>query len=307
MNTQGKLEFKRFLKSFIIISACSLFADLAVGTSLKYLYNHQTSGFQYRTSYAIDSTKAEYVVLGSSRASHHYDPHIFEQKLNASFYNCGRDAQGIFYSCAVASAIIDRYNPKCVIIDIRPGEFTGNDEGKLASLLPHHNNATIHEFLKYNGRFESLKLLSNVYPYNSIFTSLLLGVTSFNKKRAGDYKGYIELTGAVKDSLTDLKESNIVDKNKVKELTRILFKLDKRHIPSVIVMSPLHYNYSNNALTIKLCRQICSKFKSTKFVYFGDAPICKQGKYFMDNWHLNAAGAKLFSEAMISPILSVTK
>src|ERR1700744_3385387 len=139
MDTQAKAAFKKFLKSFIIILVGLYLSDWIVGACLKYLYKHQTSGFQYRTSYSIDSTKADYVVLGSSRASHHYDPHVFEQKLNASFYNGGRDAQGIFYSCAVASAIINRYTPKCIIIDVRPGDFSGDDEGKLAPLLPYHN------------------------------------------------------------------------------------------------------------------------------------------------------------------------
>jgi hypothetical protein len=305
MNTQVKLEVKKFCKSFIIIVVCIYLADLVVGESLKWLYSHQTSGFQCRTSFAINTTKADYLVFGSSRASHHYDPRVFEQKLNASFYNCGRDAQGIFYSCAVASAIINRYKPKCIIIDIRPGEFTTSDEGKLATLFPYQNNLTIKKVFKYNGGFENVKLLSHIYPYNSIFTSLLLGVTSFNKKRAVDDNGYIKLKGTLTDSVTNLKESDQVDTNKVKELTNLLSKLDKLNIPALLVISPLHYNYSRNSATAKLCAQICSKFKSTKFVYFGDNLLCKQGKYFMDTWHLNAAGAKLFSEEMVDQILSV--
>jgi hypothetical protein len=305
MDRKIKIEIRTFLMSLMLVLAGIYLFDLAIGSCLKYLYKRQRSGLLYRTTYAIDSTKADYLVFGSSRANHHYNPHVFEQELNTSFYNCGRDAQGAIYSCALISAVLKRYSPKCIIIDIRPNEFTVSDEGELTALLPYHDNEVIKKYVNYNGPFENIKLLSHIYPYNSMLTTLMVGVSSFNKKRTEDYKGYIKLDGSgVSPVPADYTNSGSLDSTKIRVFSNLLALLDSSNVPALVVMSPFHFNYKG-AVSIDLCRDLCQKYKSIKFFNFADSAICKQARYFKDDYHLNDEGARIFSEELIAPILSV--
>jgi len=94
---------------FIIILIIS---DFLIGKTLRYIYFNETSGLDYRTTFAIDSTKADIIVFGASRANHHYVPTIFQDSLKMTFYDVGRDGQSIFYHLAILKAILKRYTPK---------------------------------------------------------------------------------------------------------------------------------------------------------------------------------------------------
>ena len=96
----------RFFLKFLLIVALILICDQGIGTILKFFYFRQESGDGYRTTYAIDSTIADILIFGSSRANHSYVPEIFEDKLHYTFYNTGRDGNFILYNYAIFKAII---------------------------------------------------------------------------------------------------------------------------------------------------------------------------------------------------------
>src|SRR5574338_1233267 len=98
-NKRGKKsQFLIKLFSFLIIL---FLLDLAVGSLLKHFYFKQGSGLLYRTTYAMDSTRADILIFVSSTANHHYVPALFEDQLHLSCYNSGRDGNSILYSYAV--------------------------------------------------------------------------------------------------------------------------------------------------------------------------------------------------------------
>ncbi len=297
-----KPDIKRFCKSFFFIVVIIYLLDLVIGSGLKYLYNNQASGYLYRTNYAIDSTTSRYLVLGSSRANHHYDSKIFEEELKSTFYNCGRDGQNIIYSCALTSAIITRYKPEMIIIDVLPNEFTAKDEDRLSSLLPYHDNTAIKPFLKYYSPFEDIKLISHIYPYNSLLTSLIAGLSSQNRTKSEDYHGYSKLEGVLTDQkLDEFRESGQVDSVKIRVFSALLNRLHDSRIPTLVIFSPLYFNYKPTISAI-ICDSLCSKFKSVKFLNFADYPEFKDPMYYNDVNHLNESGAKLFSKKIVKSI-----
>jgi len=48
------------------------------GCIFKQFHSSPVAVANYRTTYVMDSTKADILVFASSRASHHYVPEIFE-------------------------------------------------------------------------------------------------------------------------------------------------------------------------------------------------------------------------------------
>ena len=93
-----------FLKLMWVLSLIFLF-DRGIGMILKHFYFRQGFGERSRTTYVIDSTSAEIIILGSSRANHSYVPEIFESRLSYSCYNAGRDGNFILYNYAIFNAI----------------------------------------------------------------------------------------------------------------------------------------------------------------------------------------------------------
>src|SRR5665647_758185 len=129
-----------FLVKLFLFLIIVFFLDYTIGNILKYLYSKQESGFLYRTTYSIDSTKADILIFGASRANHHYYPQAFENRLHMSCYNTGRDGNSIFYHFAILQAILKRYSPKVAILDFSREEFKRDQESydRLSSLLPYY-------------------------------------------------------------------------------------------------------------------------------------------------------------------------
>ena len=123
---------KKFLLKLLIVLTGMAIADVAVGGLMGHFYFRIRHGEQARTTYAVDSANQKILILGSSRASHHYIPAIIEDSLGMSCYNAGKDKQGVFYSLAILKAVCARHRPQGVILDITPFSF----ETKRAGINP---------------------------------------------------------------------------------------------------------------------------------------------------------------------------
>jgi hypothetical protein len=298
-------ELKSFLKPFLAFVLIMICTDWLVGDAMKYLYDKQRSGRMYRTSYALNTTRADILVIGSSRANHHYNTQILENNLKATVYNCGRDKMGGVYSCAVAAGAIARYTPKLIILDIRPSEFTLSEKDMLAPLLPYNKNQAIQPYIYYNDPYERVKLLSHIYPYNSLLGSLL--AANISADNGDNYNGYIPLTGILKKvKLTDYYEQGIVDTEKVKFYEHLLAQLNARRIPTLVILSPFYYKYHDGS-TVAIAKSLCAPYKSVRFISFAHDSISSNKTLFMDKPHLNHSGAQIFTKKLIASIRDIIK
>ena len=85
MNFIDKIKEKEIpiflIKTFIFLTIL-IMLDFSIGSILQYFYFKQKSGLLYRTTYSLDSTRADLLVLGSSTATHHYNSEIFEKRTS---------------------------------------------------------------------------------------------------------------------------------------------------------------------------------------------------------------------------------
>src|ERR1700681_1259412 len=114
------MKTKEFLQKFFIILICLFLLDKGLGLVLQHYYFKIRHGEQGRITYAIDSCVSETIILGSSRAEHHYVPPVMAEILNSSCYNAGKDKQGLIYSLAMLKMMYRRYSPKEIILDLNP-------------------------------------------------------------------------------------------------------------------------------------------------------------------------------------------
>ena len=296
---------KRFIKKFALLAITLVILDLLIGAVLKYYYFKQKSGLLYRSTYAIDSTRAAVLVFGSSRANHHYVPSVFENKLHATFYNCGRDGCNLLYDLAVISAVLERYKPQHIIIDVMPDEFSRSEEGQLSYLLPYHDNPSINHFIKYNSKFESYKLLSRMYPYNSLLTNIIVGNLSSHKSYSIDDKGYIKLDNVMPFYPKTISQQAKINVNLVRILNDVLITLSRKHIPVTFVISPSYFLFAKENDNVEIIENLCRMYNNVDFFnYENDTAFAAYGLYY-DDLHLNYIGANKFSENLSDKLLRI--
>lgn len=298
-----------FLAKAFLFLIMLIILDFSIGSILKYFYFKQSSGLLYRTTYSLDSTTAEFLILGSSTANHHYDSRIFEKRLGISTYNTGRDGNTIFYNYAIFQSVLKRYKPKIVVLDFNAREFKLNpdDYDRISSLLPYYKkNPELHSIIQLKGFNEKYKLLSKIYPFNSLLFTIAIGNTDFNKSREhiNDENGYIPLNHIwTRKISTEKSVANYeLDSNKMNTLKSIIEKCKSYNIQLYITVSPRFIKYTGD-LSVEIMREIANKSNIPFYDYSRDTSFWKHGEYFADKFHLNNTGAEIFSNKVINKII----
>lgn len=279
--------------------------DFSIGTALRYFYFNQKSGKHYRTTYALDEVKTDMLVLGSSRANHHYHPDIFEKESGMSFYNAGRDGNYIFYHFAVLKSVLKRYTPRVVVLDIVRDEFSTDpfSYDRLSSLLPYYkDHPQIRTVVELRGPYEKIKLLSGIYPYNSTLFSILSGNFGGNSDDLKENKGYVPLEKTLKDSA--VKKSGIIrgtDPIKINIYEEFINECISSGVRLFIICSP-YYTPVTDMKTLEMARIIADKYDISFFDFSHDSVFIDRPDLFADNVHLNDKGAKVFSAAVVQRI-----
>lgn len=299
-----------FLAKGFVFLAILIILDFSIGSILKYFYFKQESGLLYRTTYSLDSTRADFLVLGSSTANHHYNSKIFGKRLGMSAYNTGRDANTIFYNYAIFQSVLKRYKPKIVVLDfnVRELKVSSDNYDRISSLLPYYKeHPEIHSIIELKSPYEKYKLLSRIYPFNSLLFTIAVGTTDFNKSREqiNDENGYVPLTHMWnKKIFTDTDTAKYeLDTNKVNILKSFIAECKNANIQPYITISPRFIKYSGKDLSVELVRKIAGKSNIPFYNYSKDTLFWKHREYFADRVHLNNMGATIFSNKVIDTIL----
>jgi hypothetical protein len=311
MKGKNNKAFNDFvLKAFLVFAVVAIL-DYVFGNILEYYYFKQESGLQYRTTYSMEHTNEDVLIFGASRANHHYHPDVFEKRLNMSYYNVGRDGNPVFYHYAVLKCILKRYTPKIIVMDFTGEEFRKDQQSydRMASLLPYYKkHPEIRSIIELRSPYEKIKLLSSIYPYNSAMFTIAVGNAEFNKKRRGDIKGYVPLTGVWNEPIiTDNTQSHYeVDSNKVNAYTSFIKDCINAGTRLYIVCSPYYFKTTQTDISFALARDIAEKNKIPFFNFFKDSAFTSNHTLFSDMVHLNDDGARVFSNKVIDRIMQAT-
>jgi hypothetical protein len=281
--------------------------DKLTGQVLRHYYFTQKYGALSRTTYAIDSTQAEILVFGSSRASHHYVPDIFEEELHMSFYNTGRDGNFLFYSTAIFKLIINRYKPKIVLLDLLPNElyYDRTSYDRLASLLPYiKDHPEIKGIIELKSPFEKYKLISSIYPFNSLILNIINGNLELFKYSSPEQKGYVPLKNHLLDTILVERKPFVepIDKNKLEALLEIIRLCKKYDIQLILISSPI-YGIVNHDKMSDLIKQLADANNVIYFNFTNNSAFLSTPKYFQDPLHLNHMGAYYFSHVIAKEII----
>lgn len=292
------------LAAFLVLFAA---LDFAMGGILKQLYFKQRSGWEYRTKYSIEDTKADILIFGASRAQQQYNPVYFEERLNQTCYNVGRDGEPIFYFYGVLKAVLKRYTPKTIILDVENKVFKASQSSydRLAVLLPFYkDHPEMRPVIELRSDYEKYKLLSGIYPYNSMLFKLVVGNLKPAKK-GDDIQGYVPLKRALHEPIrtVDFRVGYDLDSNKINTYKAFIKDCLDANIKLYLVCSPHFINAIGADTSMVLAKQIAAE-KNICFIDFSkDQRYLSNSALFDDTVHVNTVGSKIFSNQLIDTLL----
>lgn len=306
-NKSSHKKTRTFLIRMMVFILIVFAADLLTGEALRHYYFSQDSGQLYRTTYSVESTEAETLVFGSSRANHHYKPGVLADRTGMEVYNAGREGNFIFYHYGVLSAVLERYNPEIVILDFVRGEFMYNSASydRLSSLLPYYrSHPEMRETIRLKSNYERLKLISGIYPFNSMLLTIAAGNTGLYDSEEVE-NGYVPLYGKWEKERDAANDPGIygIDNVAVETYRSFLEDCVGAGIDVYVFCSPVFVDYANDDISVLMGRRIADELGVSFTDLTSEPELTSDPGLYWDVYHLNDRGAKKYSD-MVAGIIS---
>ncbi|MFZ1527860.1 MAG: hypothetical protein WAT19_03860 [Ferruginibacter sp.] len=289
------------LKKSLLILLALVLLDLLAGFLLRKLYFSQKSNPLYRTTYTLHKVNKELIVLGSSRANHHYSDSVLSTDLQKTYYNGGIDGEFFLYSYAMLHGITKRYKPSLVIIDVNPDALSKRvyNSSSSAKLRPYYREDRF--YLNMAGRFdayEKIKAVSTIFPFNGKLFSMIYGNLRTDPT---DTIGYFPLYGS-KDSAVffNRKAAKTVQNDPRLELMfeECINMAGKNNIKLVILISPLYEYRVQDDASVNKMKELCAKYNTPLLDFGHSINFAGKKELFYDIDHLNNEGAIRFSKEL---------
>lgn len=301
-------NMKRFILNVLMFLVAVVVADQLFGLAMSRALYETKKGDWGRNNYIYDNVQSEAVVLGSSRAIHHYSPIIISDSLGMSCYNCGEDGMGIFLMYARYKAIRQRYTPRLVIYEVLPEYdlLLEKDNSKyLKFLRPYTTVPEIDSLVRCISPAERYKLMSNMYRYNSVFLDILSQRYSKAPGDASDYT-YSPLDGEMDYEPPPVSQNQMcIDSLKLTCLEKIITGCLVDGTQLVFTASPIYKPVSEAAFGP--VKELCKKYRIPFINYYCDKDFCDNPEYFVDGGHLNRRGAELVTSNIAGDIKHILR
>ena len=292
---------KKFLINIAIFFAIVAVVDFSLGKAFHYIQARAggRTGSEY---YVCEKATEDVIIMGSSRASHHYVPEIISKKLGMSCFNAGQDGNGIILQYGRWKMISERYTPRVIIYDVNPSfDICLNDNmAYVDRLKPFCDDRNVLDYVANIFPMEKLKLLSQMYRYNYKFIEMLSDCT-INKNDL--LNGYIPLNGLIRQEMVDaerpIKTSTIrEDPIKVYYLEKLAEECKERGSNLIFVASPSFRGGNYGKSAFEVVENISQKY-SIPFLYYYESDFSEDPSVFRDSQHLNNSGAEKFTTEII--------
>jgi len=300
----GVSNLKKFLINIAIFFAILVVVDFSLGKIFHFIQARAggRTGTEY---YVCERASEDVIIMGSSRASHHYVPEIITEKTGMSCFNAGQDGNGIILQYGRWKMLSERYSPKLLIYDVNPDfDLCKNDNMTYVDRLkPFCSNADVRHYVTGMYHMEELKLFSQMYRYNY----KIIEMTSDCVKNGEDkLKGYIPLVGEIRKEVVDaprLINKTTIDYDEIKNyyLEQLAKECKDKGTELVFVASPSFRGGGYGIEAFDAVRKIAEKY-DLPFLYYYESEYSENPKIFKDSQHLNDEGAHMFTEDMASRI-----
>lgn len=297
---------KKFVLKVLVFFALAAIMDFSFGFIFSWLRSHAKGGSTANCEYIANKAREDIIILGSSRATHHYIPQIIEDSLGLSCYNCGEEGNGIVLAYGRFMMLTNRYKPKLVIYELTPGYDYGIKESNtkyLGYLRPYYNKNGIKRlFDDFDDEFSFLKMKSKMYQNTGKLLPDLVDNFVFRDNK----KGYSPLFGKINVSNIDepIIERMKIDSLKLSYIEKLILEAKNKNIQIVFMISPRYGINSNVLLNYEPAIALCKKYNIPFCNFIDYKTIADNAEYFQDIGHMNDDGAIAYTQMLVKEMLN---
>ncbi len=298
---------KKFIYTLLSLLVLVVLGDWAVGSWLRYAFAHTSHDEIGRLNYISDSVTADIVVLGSSRALHHYVPSIITDSTGLTCYNCGFEDEGIVFHYALLRQLQQRYRPRLIIYELTYDydiQYLSWRPPKLTHIRTMSDLACRDSILRSVDPWQRLTMLSHIYPYNSQAFTIMNSQEPTHYDNAMADNGYVpqfkhmQLPSGWK--FKPQKWNEHVDSLKVGYLNKLITE-NAGHL--LVVVSP-RYGSTEDEI-YDAARRLCHEHGVPLVCMVSDPVISRNQSLWEDDGHLNHTGAQAFTRQLVPHIKEI--
>lgn len=285
---------------FVIVAA----VDVSVGSFGRYLQGHAKGGSSRQFDDLVMKDRHDVLILGSSRAHHHYDTPFLSDSLGVDVYNAGFDGNGVVLADGVLEMVLNRYKPRLVLFDIEPA-FDVNVYDKdnhhtryIKNLKPYYREEGVSEIIKDVSVEEWRKVQSGLIRYNTEILGMLVdNVIDRGVERSGfqPFKGKME-----KEPEPKAPKDVVRDSFKLAYIEKLIRLCQENDVPLILVGSPKYGQKNSEAL--QPVKEIAEKYDVRFLDYYAEPSFMAHKGWFKEPMHLNSEGARVFSKMIAQEI-----
>lgn len=297
---------KSFLLKICLFFAIVVVMDLAFGKVFDLLRSKAQGGRTYKNEYVFNHCKDDILVLGSSRASHHYVPSVIEDSLGLTCYNAGEEGCGIIPAYVRYRLVADRKKPKLVIYEITPGYDYLTDHGGYSSYLgairQYADRKEVRDmYLDFSDEFEPVRLLSRMYRNNSCVIKNIKDIV----RPTPNNKGYDPLLGVInpqgKGKANSQNNLISMDSLKLSYIERLIKETRSDGVALAFFISPF-FNEQDDLVDYEPITALSGKYGIPIINNADNKQFVGVAEFFQDYTHLNNDGAVAYTQYIIPQI-----
>ncbi len=292
------------MRRFLLFLILLLLLDQLVARGLEVGFRRTFSGASGGLVNLALRQEPDVIVLGSSRAQHHFIPRIIERNSGMSAFNAGADGQGLYYSLCVLDLLLQETRPRIVLwnLDYKDLDPARRPEQlqRLGVLLPFYDRAeVIRDLWAMNGTAARVKVLSRTYRFNSLALSVFKNLFV----APGEPDGYIPMprrAGGFRPIPFDHIDQE-ADPVAIALLESALRRCSRLGIRTILLNAPRHWADGPPVeFNERFGRQFAALASSIDGVEFWDLdevhlPEFRDARWFADSGHLSHEGAERFT------------
>lgn len=282
-------DFTKFVVRIAVFIALLFCCDRIVAIIEDKVYSRTDTKLNYAAYCHNDD---EIVILGSSRAAHHYIPAIISDTTKMSCVNLGVDGQNIYYHYALLNLLLTNNSPKIVIYELLDIDFLNTEDkyttSRLDALSPvFGQQSKVDSLILLKKGYEKQIKLFHSYRYNSKVHIIIRN--SYPMSNNGYVPIYGRWNGWPKGE-EDLDLS--FDDNKLNCLFRLIDLCHNNGIRIIVAVSP---TYLTENADRDYYMQVGHKCEEHNAIFLYREYAINKANLFKDIMHMNDSGAQMYS------------
>ena len=299
---------RKFLLKVALFFLLMAGVDMASGWGFSILRSKANGGQTYKNEYLAKKCMDDVLILGSSKADHHYIPSIMEDSLGLTCYNAGEMGCGIIPAYVRYKLVAKRKKPSFVLYEITPNyDYLKDDNYSryLGTIRQYVSDPMVREvYLDFSDELDRLRLMSNLYRNNSNAINNLKDVLGGSL----DQKGYEPLYGHLEPkSIKNPKQENKqIDPLKLSYLERLVTDCKHDGVKIAFIISPRFSKTPGGRMKVyEPVFELAQKYDIPIINNLNVNEFNEKSEYFQDDGHLNHHGATAYSKFIIPQISEI--